>query len=479
MTLPPEPVKEPTVAASSVPEKGSGVPVSRRKWSAGTLTYTTGGLFLLFFWLLWGDFAWNLKERAIVPIAQLMLKGLHSTDTLVGLLLGSFPAAIAMLLGPWVSVKSDRHRGAWGRRIPFLLIPIPFVVISMIGLGFSPMVGEWLHGFLGSFSPDLSTVRLAVFVLFWSLFEISSIIANTVFGGLINDVVPSLLIGRFFALFRMVGLVAAIVFNYWIIEHAETHPLLIIGGLAAAYGLGFGLMCFRVREGSYPAVEQQASKSKGAAWGEIRSYIRECFSQKYYRWLFAAATFGALASFPVNSFSLFFATSMEMDLKGYGKCLALTYAISMALSYPLGALADRFHPIRLGFVLSLLYGLLMLFGGFVTNSAATFGVFFVLHGVLSGSYMTATASLGQRLYPKMKFAQFASAWGLVFSAGYILITPATGLLLDAMGHCYQLTFVVSGVLSLAGAVAFLVLHRLFMELGGSEHYHPPLSKSLA
>lgn len=82
-------------------------------------------------------------------------------------------------------------------------------------------------------------------------------------------------------------------------------------------------------------------------------------------------------------------------------------------------------------------------------------------------------------YPKMKFEQFASAWGLVFSAGYILITPATGLVLDAMGHYYQMTFIVSGVLALAGALAFLVLHRFFMELGGPEHYQPPLLKSLS
>jgi len=471
---------EPTVvAAPSVPEETHASPAFRKKWSAGTLTYTTGGLVLLFFWLLWGDFAWNLKDRAITSIAQIMLKSLHSTDTLVGLLLGSLPAAIAMLLGPWISIKSDRHRGRWGRRIPFLLIPITFVVASMIGLGFSPGIGGWLDSLLGPLSPGRSAAGLGAFVVFWTLFEVGSIIANTLFGALLNDVVPAVLIGRFFALFRIIGLLAAIVFNYWIIEYAKAHSLLILSGLATVYGVGFGLMCLKVREGSYPVVEENAPGPTGAVFSEIRSYIHECFSQKYYRWLFAAATLAMLASVPVNSFSLFFAESVHMDIKTYGRCVALTYAISIVLSYPLGVLADRFHPVRLGFVLSLVYGVLMLCGGFLTSSAPRFAFFFVLHGVLSGSYMTATASLGQRLYPRMKFAQFASAWGLVFSAGYILITPATGMVLDAMSHHYQITFVVSGILSIAGAAAFLVLHHLFMELGGPGHYRPPLMKPLS
>jgi hypothetical protein len=41
------------------------------------------------------------------------------------------------------------------------------------------------------------------------------VIANAVFGGLINDVVPPALIGRFFGLFRAVSLLAGIIFNFW------------------------------------------------------------------------------------------------------------------------------------------------------------------------------------------------------------------------------------------------------------------------
>jgi MFS family permease len=117
----------------------------------------------------------------------------------------------------------------------------------------------------------------------------------------------------------------------------------------------------------------------------------------------------------------------------------------------------------------------MLWAGLATIGAETFSIFFVIHGVITGSYITATASLGQRLYPRAKFAQFASAWGLVFGLGFIATAPLTGLLLDLIGHDYRYTFFVSGVLALLGAGAFLVTKRFFDRLGGDAGYVAPES----
>jgi len=36
------------------------LPGGPRTYHTGSLTYTKGGLFVLSFWLLWGDFAFNL-----------------------------------------------------------------------------------------------------------------------------------------------------------------------------------------------------------------------------------------------------------------------------------------------------------------------------------------------------------------------------------------------------------------------------------
>ena len=163
---------------------------SVKTWRAGTLVYTSGGLVILFAWLLWGDFAWSMKERVAAPVFTIVLKKFQASDTLLGTLTGSLPAAINIILLPIICVRSDRHRGRWGRRIPFLLATTPIAALSMVGLAFSPKLGLAAH----------SSV-LAFLGLFWVLFEVGSLTANQIFGAFVNDVVPQPLMGRFYGLF--------------------------------------------------------------------------------------------------------------------------------------------------------------------------------------------------------------------------------------------------------------------------------------
>jgi MFS family permease len=443
-------------------------------WRVGTLVYTTAGLVALFCWLLWGDFAWNMKERAVNPVAQLMLRQFEASDFLVGLLVGSLPSALGLLLGPIISVKSDRHRGRWGRRIPYLLIPTPIAALAMAGLAYTPEFAAVLHESLAASSPGLVACRLLVFAFFWSIFEVFTIIANAVFGGLINDVVPQAVIGRFFGLFRAVSLLAGMIFNFWLIGHAEEHYRLIFLGLAALYGVGFSLMCFFVKEGDYPPPPPlETATSFRSRFAPLLVYLRECFANPYYLWVFLALMLGMLSAGPVNTFSVFYAKSLGMSMDYYGKLLVITFAVSFALSFGLGWLADKFHPLRIGLVALSLYAALTLWAGFFADTPARFSVAFVGHGILAGTFLTAIASLGQRLFPRAKFAQFASASGIVIAFGYMVLPPALGALLDATGHVYRYTFLLSGVISLLGVAAFIVVYRRFIRLGGPSAYVAP------
>src|SRR5207237_526996 len=109
-------------------------PRSQKRWHVGTLTYTFAGLAALFFWLLWGDFTLSLKERSVPPTLQVLFRQFGASALVSGVLLGSLPQLIGIFLAPVISYKSDRHRGRWGRRIPFLLIPTPLAVLSMVGM---------------------------------------------------------------------------------------------------------------------------------------------------------------------------------------------------------------------------------------------------------------------------------------------------------------------------------------------------------
>ncbi len=441
-------------------------------WKVGTLTYSISGLVVLFTWLLMGDFAWNARERTVIPLAQIMLKGGGASDALVGLLVGSFPAAMGMLISPIIGYRSDRHRSKLGRRIPFLLISTPLAAASMVGLAFSPAAGEWLHQILGALSPGRPGCFLVLFSLCWVAFEIAAITGNNLFLALINDVVPRAMLGRFFGLFRIVSLGVGIGFNFFLMGKAESHLLQMFLALAGIYGLGFGLMCLRVKEGAYP---QPPEKTRRVGFfTAVKQYFRECFYHPYYRWLFGVSALAIVAFAPVNTFSIFYAKSVGMGLDDYGKALAIGFVLSLIVSYPVGVLADRVHPLRIAIGSLFLYIPLCFWGALFAKTPGTFAFGFVAHVVVTGLYFTGTASIGQRLFPKETFAQFASAAQIILGLLTMLVPPAMGVLLDKTGHRYPLTFLAGGILSVVASAGFFVLLAYFKRLGGDQRYSPPI-----
>lgn len=465
----------PVVEKSPSPSSGGGSVAARKIWRVGTLTYTAGGLVVLFAWLLWGDFAWNMKERAVQPMAQMLFKQFKASDLILGLLVTSLPAALGMLLGPIVSVKSDNHRGRWGRRIPYLLIPTPIAAGAMVCMGYTPQLANVLHAMLGEGSGlDVVACRLIVFGVCWTVFEIFTVIANAIFGGLINDVVPQAVIGRFFGLFRAVSLIAGIIFNQFLIGHAEENYKVIFLALGTLYGLGFTIMCMMVKEGEYPPPEPKGTGTFSSRFVDpIKVYVRECAAHPFYLWLFVALMAGNVAFLPINSFDVPYAKSIGMDMDYFGHLRVITYTISLSLAFFLGWLADKFHPLRIGLYSLAAYAAISLWAGLFATGTASFSFAYVSHGVISGIFFTGIASIGQRLFPRAKFAQFASAAGIINAIGFICVPPAVGKLLDVTGQVYHYTFVIGGGIAAFGMVAFVVVYRQFKTLGGMTHYTPP------
>jgi MFS family permease len=444
-----------------------------RRWRVGTLVYTGGGLVVLFCWLLWGDVAWQLKERSVTPAVQIILHKFEASDFMTGLLILSMPAVIGILLGPVISYRSDRHRGRWGRRIPFLLAATPVAALAICGLAFAPAIGGWLHDRLGLQPATRNmTVVLAVGGC-WTLFEFATVAANAVFNALINDVVPRELLGRFYGLFRALSLIVGMAFNFSLIGLVREHSLPILLVIGLAYGIGFALMCFRVKEGSYPPPDPPAAGNRPGFTGAIRSYVRECFTRPYYLWVIAWMALALLAFVPISLYGIYAAESFGLSAAGYGRYLGTAYACSFVLAYPLGWLADRFHAVRVGLAAQTAYGIAMAAGYFVVSGPRSYGFFYLAFAVLSGCYLTGAAAVGQLLFPRMKFAQLASAATLVTYLLNLLFGPALGLLLDHLGRDYRCTFAISSGLAFTSLATGLVVYRRFKALGGPTAYLPP------
>ena len=382
----------------------------------------------------------------------------HATDWTISVLTLFLPPVVSLLFVPVVSFKSDRRRGPWGRRIPYLLWTTPVAAGAMAALAYSGDFGTWAAHALGRWSGDAWS--LLCFGVCWTTFECAALTSLALMNALVNDVVPRPVLGRFYGLFRAVSLVVGMGFNFWVFRYADLHYRAILIGVAVLFGAGFTVMCLTVREGDYPPpppAEDDAGGAVGRRFAAVGTYLRDSFRDPYFRWVFAAITLGALTFLPVNTFSLFYAGRVRMSDGTFGNLLALTYLISLAMAWPMGWLVDRLSSLSVATGCVIAYAVAMLAAGVAVGGPRSFGVAFVAHGVLSGCFFTAAASLPQALLPRMRFGQFASAAGIIQSLGTMTLGLTMGPILDRSGHNYRLTFYGGGGLALVAAASMLVV----------------------
>lgn len=464
-TRPPGPAQVPGNAAAQ----------EKKRWHVGTLKYTAVGLCILFFWLLWGDFALMLKERSVPAALQLLFKKFHASNRLLGLLLGSLPPAIGIILGPIVSYRSDRHRGPWGRRIPFLLIPTPIAMLSMVGLAFSPALGVWLNRIFAPYALGIDEWTLICLGTFWTIFEICSIICSSVLGGLINDVVPRELLGRFFALFRVFSLLAGMLWTKCLLGGIEEYYRWIFVGIGSLYLVSFGAMCLMVKEGSYPDPEPPKASGQGAVLSFFTAavgFFRECFSHPYYRWFFLSIVLAHISFLPINLFYVAYAKSMNPDMSMWGRYLTFQLFLSLLQALPLGWLCDRFHPIRVTMVGLVLLVLATATAFYFISTPRSLGITFVVCGTLAGFHGTATSSLPAVLLPRAKFATFASAMQVSTSVAAMIFSPLLGSFLD-WRHEYRYIYLWCSICALLSLRATVVVYRKYQTYCGPDGYVAP------
>ena len=456
------------------------------RYRCGTLVYTRAGLFLLFSWLLWGDFCFTLMEQIWPNVLPLMLKSHGAPNLALSLIVTIIPGAMNIVLNPIISTVSDRYRSPRGRRIPFLLMATPCVTVFLILLGFSRQLGDALHEGLARVFPgwEQGGVTVALIGLLVVGFRFFELFINTVFWYLFNDVVPVAFMGRFLAFFRIAGALAGACFNFFIFKYAHSHVSEIFLGVALLYGTMFFLMCLNVKEGKYPPPESLAGGTH-ALRDYVKGFFRECFTARIYRLVFAYNAF-YLTSLVANSFMAFMAFSIGLTLEDIGKVAGGALIVTMALMYPMGVLVDRFNPLRvmivaqIGMALAYATKLIFLFHEFPKPQA------FLLYAAaaavavpMNAANLAASMPMLMRIFPKERFGQFCAANAVCGAVGTILGGLLAGLALDfakSLGSgesYYRMVPLWSVLFAVCTAVTTALVFREWNRLGGESGYRPP------
>ena len=91
----------------------------RQEYTVGTLHYRLPKLLAVCIYLLWGGFFYSMLSYVLIPtLLPLALNRFGAGGALIGLICGSIPAAMNMVMSPVLGASSDRMRSRWGRRIP-------------------------------------------------------------------------------------------------------------------------------------------------------------------------------------------------------------------------------------------------------------------------------------------------------------------------------------------------------------------------
>jgi MFS family permease len=421
----------------------------------------------LYFFLLMGDLAWSLKERAVQEVVKAQLREFSQNPVLLNVLFGALPAMLSLLFGPLVGAWSDRTRTRLGRRIPFLLCGAPLIAASLVGLAYSEALADAVVAWFGIDPAFRRETVIACMGAFWALFELLSITSNALFIALVNDTVPKPMLGRFFGLFRIVSLTVGAGFFYFVFRAplAEMiRPALLAVG--AVYVGGFLLLCWRIREPAAgdPAAGDPAAGDPAAA-PAVASAVAPAVAPAaaatagHYGYLFLGLALAALAHLLINVNAYNARAQFGVGLADYGAAIAATYAVSILLALPLGWLSDHVHPLYLGMGALAAHAVAMLAAALLVNGHDSFLVALVLHGVLSGAFLSGTAALLPALLPRSRFSELATLSASISSLLTVIGSVAMGVVLDAGGRDYHWSFLGGGLAATAGCLVWCGLLR--------------------
>lgn len=472
----------------SFPRQASG---GAKLWTCGTLQYTRTGLVLLFVFLLWGDFCFVFMQQVVPSILPLKLKSLGASNIIIGVLLSSIFPVFGIFISPYLSFKSDRFRSKWGRRIPFIAISLPFLCGSIVLLAYSENIAAFMHriGPLSGFS--LATAKIIIVGICVVAFQFADVLVCSVFNYIFNDTVPVPVLGRFVGLMKVIGGAVGFLYNYFLFKFAESHMQEIFLATALIYLLGIGMMCLKVKEGEYPPVTDYG-KTKVSGWNAFKTYFQESFSHRIYWIKYLCMASGAMALWAMAPFNIFFYREMGLSLDQVGKAAAIVSVAGIAAAYFAAVFIDRWHPLRI-MAYSSIFAVIFTASNwvwlFVTLPAEAFfwlhmlgaGLIGAFHGMLSA---LAVMPLDMRLLPKSRFGQFSSAQSILVNgtrvaAGFLLglFFDALKWLYDGSDYIYRYSFAWTSLWLLVAAALNYCLYRMWRNLGGDLHFHPPASWS--
>lgn len=443
---------------------------------AGTLTYTRKSLLILSFWLLWGDFSFSFFENIFGRFIPLFLRDLDAPNWLVGVMTGSLAGLVNIIFLPNISRWSDSYRSRWGRRIPFLVVVAPLAVFSLLCIGYAPAIARFLQPTIALVLPqkaDETLITLSLLCVFVVAFHFFNMVLINAYNWLLRDVVPNNIMARFLSCFRIVGTTSSIIFLWYVFPHVLSHRVTVFNCVGGFYIFAFLLMCWNVKEGEYPPVNENDKRI--SVIQSFVTYFRECLSIALYRNYFIAYVLFVIASSCIGPFTtLFMRERLHMNMEEMGFIFAISSMASLLVFYPIGWMCDRFGSLLIMRGVLILHITVYLGAFFLVNNKTGYIIYSMLAALPAMAWSLSSFAASVSLFPQEKFGQFSSGLN-VFGCGVLIgANFAIGALIDLFHNNYAIAFLWSAAFGAMALIALVFVFKEWRQHGGKDHYIAPL-----
>ena len=433
---------------------------SQKLYKCGSLTYTTSKLVMVFFWLFVGGTVLSVclaLPGSLLPVQLRVMSEANPgaavlSDRVKMILLGTIGGVLNMTVCPYISVVSDMRRGKWGRRIPYIIMSLPPLVLSLILFAFNRQFGAVLSRIV---QPWWNTTPLTMTVLVLGItmfiFQFFNMWVNSVIWYLFNDIIPPEFFSRVMAVFR-IGLSGSVaIYNYFFFKFAEEHSTIMFLVGAVLYAIGMGLMCFFVREGEYPPLTEEQLRLKNASLPEriggkiigLKDFVKDSFCHRVYTYRYMMGVIGAISG-AAWCFGYFLNGELGINDDLLGKINGVTGIVGtvgiMLASVLTAELANRWHPARIvlynavfAAIVALPFNIRWLFGTYPPKVYATFCIVAAIINVaLSGLLIISEQPFEMLFFPKSKYGAFCAMQALLRSTPGIVLGVLVAWVFDML-----------------------------------------------
>ncbi|MFA5863188.1 MAG: MFS transporter [Phycisphaerae bacterium] len=383
------------------------------------------------FWLLFGNFAMGLGLGVCMLIPLHMDRvGMNATQISLGFSINGWLIAFLMI---YISYRSDNCQIRWGRRLPFLLLSILPVCLSLV------------------LFPHTKTILTCVLV--FAIYRFFINFKEQTYPFLSYDIARKEYWGRSWALQMAGGMFGAWLANVGLMR------LVSRWGEANVFYLAAAMLCLLTLT-TVLFLKEPPIRVKNPPPFKISNQLRIGFSDKRNWLLFIGFGFCGVATMPTMQFAVLQAKkNIMLNEAQIGMAMSWAAIAAMLMTFPAGLLTDKLGAIRTTIIG---FSMIVAASFFGYNAHTSFQLSIAMVLLVSGGILTYNATLVFLVHgiPRAIIASFSACNGMFCAFFAATMQLVCGCLIDYSGGNYSLAFPFGAILGGGGIIMLIIVGYL-------------------